>query len=147
MRALRRFLALSRDDRILVARSAMVLMGIWLGLRLFSFKAVLEAVDRPSRRMSYPNRCSRPRLDRIVWAVLAVSWYWPLMMNCLAQALAAKVMLKREGYRTLVRIGVATSESAGLSAHAWLEYNGEVILGGAGSEDFHALPCFQRGPS
>jgi hypothetical protein len=147
MRALRRFLILSTGDRILVVSSAAVLVGIWLGLRLVPFNKILQTVDSFSRRVSYPKGCPRRRLDRVVWSVLAVSRYSPLTLSCLVQALAAKVMLSREGYHTLMRMGVATSGGGELRAHAWLECNGEIIVGGTGSEGFRPLPCFERGPS
>jgi hypothetical protein len=64
-------------------------------------------------------------------------------INCLVQALAAKALLSRAGYPTLIRIGVAASEDGKLRAHAWLERDGEIVIGGAGSEGFRPLRAFE----
>ncbi len=144
MKALLKFLGLCNADRILIIRSAAVLAGIWIGLRLFPFGRVLEAVDRFSSVSSLKNN-SLWHPDRIVWAVLAISRYSPLTPSCLEQALAAKITLGREGYPALVRIGVASGQGGQLRAHAWLESNGEIIIGDRGAESFRPLPCFDRG--
>lgn len=47
--------------------------------------------------------------------------------TCLVQAYAAKKVLADYGQASVVRIGV--SKKAGFKAHAWLEYQGTVILG------------------
>lgn len=51
---------------------------------------------------------------------------------CLAQALAARWLLGRAGYETDLKIGAAI-ENGEFRAHAWLERNGRVILGGRDS--------------
>ncbi|MBI5247976.1 MAG: lasso peptide biosynthesis B2 protein [Desulfomonile tiedjei] len=145
MRALRKLLALSGYDRILIVSTAAALSGIWIGLRLFPFGKVLETVDRLSTRVSPRKSGSRWGPDRIVWAVLAVSRYSPLSFSCLVQALAAKITLSRQGYPVIVRIGVAPTDGGPLRAHAWLEYNGRIVIGDKCREGFRPLPCFDRG--
>lgn len=146
MRALNRFLTLSRSDRALVISAAVALASAWLGLRLFPFHTMLKRADTFSRRNSFFQSDLHPAFHRVVWAVLAVSKYAPLTMNCLVQALAAKALLNRAGYPTLIRIGVAASEDGKLHAHAWLERDGEIVIGGAGSERYRPLPVFDWGP-
>lgn len=53
---------------------------------------------------------------------------------CLAQAITAQRGLARLGYNTTIRIGVKSDEQANLLAHAWLIYEGHVILGGNDSQ-------------
>lgn len=48
--------------------------------------------------------------------------------TCLPQALAGYVLCAERGYRVDLRLGVASPET-GFRAHAWLEYEGSVILG------------------
>lgn len=145
MRALRKFLTLARGDRRLIMVSAAALAGIGIGLKLLAFTKVLKIVNRFSDRNSCRERGSRHRPDTLVWAVLAVSRYSPVHFGCLVQALAAKIVLGREGYPAVVRIGVAPTGGGGLRAHAWLECCGETLIGGKDREDFRALPCFDRG--
>jgi hypothetical protein len=64
----------------------------------------------------------------IVWAVRTTAAYIP-GATCLTQALAAKYQLDRSGRRTRIHIGVAR-ENGNFLAHAWLECEGETVLGG-----------------
>jgi hypothetical protein len=48
---------------------------------------------------------------------------------CLTQALAARYLLSRGGVPSVLQIGVARHGSD-LQAHAWLEREGGVIIGG-----------------
>lgn len=48
--------------------------------------------------------------------------------RCLVKALALRDLLARSGLRTTLRIGARPGRD-GLRAHAWLEYEGKVVLG------------------
>lgn len=48
--------------------------------------------------------------------------------NCLSEALTAWVLLTRAGSAPALRIGVVNAER--FQAHAWVECNGEVVVGG-----------------
>jgi hypothetical protein len=65
---------------------------------------------------------------RIAWAVARVAPVVP-GAACLAQALAARDWLARLGVPTVLRVGVRRSPASALSAHAWLEHDGHVVLG------------------
>ena len=56
--------------------------------------------------------------------------------TCLTQALAAQVLLRREGYAPALRFGVAKGEAGALRAHAWLECAGQTIVGGEVAKEF-----------
>jgi len=49
--------------------------------------------------------------------------------TCLSQAFAARVLLARSGRASQVRFGVLAPTGSGLEAHAWLECDGEVVIG------------------
>jgi hypothetical protein len=51
-------------------------------------------------------------------------------VKCLARALATQHLLAVNGYGAQLRIGVAKESSGKLEAHAWVEYQGNVIIGG-----------------
>ena len=60
---------------------------------------------------------------------------------CLTNALAVQFLLGRRGYSTVLRIGVAKKDGSALEAHAWLEHEGEVLLGGVDSpQRFTSFP-------
>ena len=65
----------------------------------------------------------------VTWAVSLVSRTVP-GATCLTQALAAQILLSRRGCGSRLKIGVARAAAGGLVAHAWLESDGMVVLGG-----------------
>jgi hypothetical protein len=40
-------------------------------------------------------------------------------------------MLGRHGHQSILRIGIARSQSGEFQAHAWVESNGMVVIGGS----------------
>jgi hypothetical protein len=130
MRRLRQFLRLPPADRRLLATAALLQAAIRVGLNLTPYRRVRAVVDRltsPSPR----NPSAPPASpERIAWAVARTASVIP-RTSCLTQALAAKVLLERRGHRARVRVGVNRTEGAALLlAHAWVECDGRVVLGG-----------------
>ncbi len=125
MRRIAKFFALAQADRRL-------LIHAWLAV--WAFRAALWVAPlRVVRRLA--ARCSsRPRLRpapsrrRICWAVATAGRYVP-RSTCLVQALAAQFVLARHGAPSHIHIGVAQDAQAGFQAHAWLECDGEVLMG------------------
>ena len=77
-------------------------------------------------------------MDKAIWAVELSSRYIP-RATCLTKALAARVLLSRSGYVTELRLGVTREKSGRVSAHAWVESEGRVIIGGTDSPHRFAL--------
>jgi hypothetical protein len=69
--------------------------------------------------------------DRIAWAANAVDTRLP-RSTCLTRAMAASLLLNLHGHPATLRLGVAR-EDGELSAHAWLESNGRIVIGEAGT--------------
>lgn len=67
---------------------------------------------------------------KIIWGIRVVNRYLPRLNNCLANALAAKILLKSLGYDVDLLIGVKLVSRGSIQAHAWLESEGRVVLGG-----------------
>ncbi len=53
---------------------------------------------------------------------------WPT--SCLRQALLLHVLLARKGIASDLKIGVRAGEAGGVDAHAWVERDGRVLIGG-----------------
>ena len=53
---------------------------------------------------------------------------WPT--SCLRQALALWLFLARRSVAAEVRVGVEIGPDVGFAAHAWVERNGSVLIGG-----------------
>jgi hypothetical protein len=82
-------------------------------------------------------------IERVVWAVNVVSRYMPGGVKCLARALATQRLLAQQGYFTQLRIGVKNLKGK-LEAHAWVENNGEVVIGEVPNlSEFTALPALE----
>jgi hypothetical protein len=60
--------------------------------------------------------------------------------TCLVQALVAEQLLAESGYLSVVRLGAARADDSRFSAHAWVEWEGTVVVGG----DVSGFVEFQR---
>lgn len=67
--------------------------------------------------------------DRLVWSVGVVSRFIP-KATCLAQAITTQFLLQQAGHQARLHIGVTEAEKGGLKAHAWVESQGKVLIGG-----------------
>jgi hypothetical protein len=125
-----------RERRILI-ESAIWLLLVRLGLWLLPFQVLRQWLSRAAN----PRALTQTPADTIVWAVKQASRYVP-RATCLTQALAAQVMLRREGFPAQVRIGVALNSKSELKAHAWLESEGKILIGDSEVDRFTPLPRF-----
>jgi hypothetical protein len=124
MRELTRFLDLSAQRRSLFLQTGMVVGAIRIGLWVLPFATVQRLVLRAGQKVT----ASHP-VEQIIWAVTSVSRRIP-GSTCLTQALAAQALLGRSGHHATIQIGVAKDEESRFEAHAWLLFDGCVILGG-----------------
>jgi hypothetical protein len=125
------FLHLTGQERLLVMEALVVVIAIRLGLWLLPFQKLRALVAEMGKRPTSTRRRHALPVDRVAWAVRAVSPFVP-RASCLTQALAGQVLLDRRGYLTRLRIGVTKRSQEGLEAHAWLECQGQVVLGDHG---------------
>lgn len=130
MRPLPSFFTLSRPNRRLAVRTTLLMVAISCALRVLPFATVQRLVLRLSRpARNAPRSLSPAQIINRVGAVRMASRVVP-GSTCLRQALAAQVLLGRAGQASQVRIGVARGDLGELEAHAWLEVNGQVVIGG-----------------
>ncbi len=143
MKQLRKFLSLRPSDRHLLVSTALLLGGIRLGLRLLPFRTLQRVVDKLAQPPAGLRRTNQSSVARLVWAVTVASRYVP-KATCLTQALVAQVLLGRHGHRTQLRVGVARGDEGQLEAHAWLESEGKVVVGGGELSRYALLPGMER---
>jgi hypothetical protein len=79
-----------------------------------------------------------PLPGRIAWAVHVVSRTVPVA-TCLTQALVVQRFLQHWQYAHTLQIGVARDARGGLAAHAWIEMDGRMLIGGAMARGFTPL--------
>src|SRR5690606_21028653 len=61
--------------------------------------------------------------------------------TCLVEALAAQMLLARHGVHSTLRIGVEM-DGEEFGAHAWVEVNGQVVVGGRRGRPYRLLRDF-----
>jgi hypothetical protein len=131
MRLLHRFRSLVATDRRLLIDAAFLLAGVRLALPLVSFKTLQDLLIRVSRGTRRSHLSEAVPADRIAWAITVASTYVPQTQNCLIQALAAWTLLAGRHHPALLRIGVANGLDRQFTAHAWVENDGNVVIGGS----------------
>ena len=78
-------------------------------------------------------------LRRTRIAVERASGGLPWECKCLAKAMAAKMMLGRQGFASTIQLG-AGRRGEELHAHAWLEAGGTIVVGGGNIHTVTPLP-------
>lgn len=129
MRLLRRFRSLAAAERRLLIETALLLAAIRIALPLVSFKMLQDLLMRFSRAKGLSHTSGPLPADRLRWAIHAASRYVPQTRNCLIQALAAWTLLARRRHPAHLRLGVANGPDREFKAHAWVEHDGQVVIG------------------
>lgn len=142
MKRLRKFLSLAPGEQKLLVSTMLLLAVVRACLWLVPFRILRKLLPKPKAGQVGSLETNRLSMDQLTWAVTASSRYVP-KATCLTQALAMQVMLARHGYPSRLRIGVVKGEEGRLEAHAWVESEGRVVIGGSGLERFVPLPTFE----
>ncbi len=116
----------SLTDIPLVLTALFWICWVRLGLSLSS----LEKTRRHFLPKTLGRSHTKPDLDRIAWSVRRTANMVP-MATCLTRAQALQIMLARRGLPTDLVLGVARSASKDFLAHAWIEKDGEILIGGS----------------
>jgi hypothetical protein len=144
MARIRKFLQLPFVEKVLLIEATALLGAIRLGLIVLPFstlRRILGAVTPMSR--DHRRRDDRDDVvarDRIVGVVETVGRSLPAIGTCLTQALAAHVLLRRSGHPSNLRIGVTRNAGGSFAAHAWLEHEGIILIGGDWHKDYTPMP-------
>lgn len=141
MNAMSKYVGLSRLERRLLVLSFVVVGSIRLSLWIFPCRPIMRTLDRFSQRLSLRTTCELYTIQRLVWAVRVASRY-VARATCLTQALSGKFLIESCTDRDVrLQIGVRMDEQKRFEAHAWLECEGEIVLGGDGACSF--TPIFK----
>jgi hypothetical protein len=122
----RRLVALPAAERQRLLHAAITVATVRLVLLVLPFRWVRAQVD--TRKLALRPRGEVPA-GRWAWAVQVAARRIP-GATCLTQALALQWLLARAGHNASIRMGVAKDGARGFEAHAWVESNGEILLGG-----------------
>jgi hypothetical protein len=141
-RRARKVLALPAAERGTLLRAWSLLWAARLGLWLLPFPAIRNWAAR--RAIQTGARDAMP-VDRLAWSVSAASHLVP-RATCLTQALAGQALLARHGHPARLYLGVARGDAGQFEAHAWLEAEGQVILGDGERARFTPLTTLSSQP-
>lgn len=142
MKPLRNFLRLSPQQRGLFLKTFVLLTKVRLGLRFFSFQDLRQRLSQPT---GLPQDVHGVKLGQIIWAVNISSRYMPGGAKCLAKALTTQTLMQTYGYPPELKIGVAKSDAGAFQAHAWIEYQGNVVMGQLDDLDIYTpLPSLRE---
>jgi len=126
---------------LLVARLALIFVPFpRLARRLGSF--VPPTDPRAAPAATEPDSEVARLAQEISWAVTRAARYVPFKAVCLPQAMAARVMLKRRGVKSVMHFGAAKGALKPLDAHAWLDAAGVEVTGYPVAENFAEIACF-----
>ena len=114
----------------LLIKVALLIVCIRIGLHLFSYSRMSRILERSSKPATDCKPLSVGKRRRYIWAVRALSKRMLGNKPCLTQALALRWLLQRCGEVVQVHIGVRKNDEGEFAAHAWLEKEGRVLIGG-----------------
>ncbi|MGB9980265.1 lasso peptide biosynthesis B2 protein [Methanobacterium sp.] len=128
-------------DTYFLFKTLFLLWVVRIMLWILPFSAIQKIVNRitviSDERINY----EKSSIEKITWAVIVASKYVP-MCTCLTRALTAQVLLARQNYPSIIKLGVTKGSNGQLDAHAWLEVNDKIVLG---ESDIEYIPILNLG--
>ncbi len=137
-----KYLRLSRQERSLLLEAVLLIFLLKGLLPFFSFRALRNWGHGRATMLALQDLEDSSMVTYIAVAIRRANRlvFWK-RSACLINALAAQWMLSRRGISSVLHLGVAKTE-LGLSAHAWLEVKGHVVVGGDTRDDFAKIASF-----
>lgn len=147
-RRLRRFAQIGNRRRALLAEAVACLALARLALIAVPFPVLARRLGEfvppadPRTRTEARGMEDAALAAEIGWAVTRAARHLPFRAVCLPQAMAARVMLKRRGVRSVMHFGAAKGMERPLDAHAWLDAAGVEVTGYPVAAQFSEIACF-----
>lgn len=123
---------ISRAELQLLMQALLLLPMTALGIKFFGFKGLYEVMARWGSRynwklnkMEIASVCTS-QTDITARMVSIASRYGFYRPNCLQRSLVLWWLLRIQGIESDLRIGVRKEEGR-FEAHAWVEYEGEIL--------------------
>lgn len=136
MRRVRRFLSWSPAERRLFLKAWAVLLRVRLQLTAQSMQRVQAGL--------IPSEVPLDEAVSVEDIVLAIQKAAVLVprSTCLVRALAGQALLGEFGRNSTLHLGVNKDRTGKFMAHAWLEHDGHIIIGGAEAGNYVPLTNF-----
>lgn len=137
VRDLSRKIRLACSHGPLLAVSFFLVVIVRLTLTFRGHAPVLAEIRRIEDRGLLGSR--QHTVASIVWAVRHTSRLVP-KATCLTQSLVVRLLLARSGHDSRIRIGVSNSNDGKFEAHAWVLYDGLIVIGGTDESVARYMP-------
>jgi hypothetical protein len=124
-------MSITAREGCLLLEAVACLAFVALGLRMFPTVVIRRSLADPGAAADlFLGPVHADVVSTVAWSVTAAARRLP-GMSCLVEALAAQRMLRRRHVACDVRLGVHADRAQGTLpfAHAWLECQGQVVVG------------------
>jgi hypothetical protein len=126
------------SDWLLLAEALAALALASAAIALLPFRRIAAAASARGRRAPHADA---ETVRRVRGAVQGWARRVPWRAVCFQRGLALHWMLRRRGIRSVLLYG-ARREGEGLSAHVWVDVDGETVIGGEEAPSFACLARF-----
>ncbi len=124
----------------LVVKAVVIMGTIALALQLLPYSMWRRWAATTSRVRQGQIGRRAISTDALVRAIDTAGRVIPRGTNCLVRALTARTLMASYGLPTILSLGVAKASDGALAGHAWLKYQGHVLIGERGMEGSSELP-------
>ncbi len=138
IRALHRYCQLPESERWMILETGFYLGCAKIATMTTSPRTLLAlgktdkvAADSPLRLATVPQEIAA------ALHALEKSTRRAAFANCLIRAVALRMMLARRDIATDLHIGARKDEQGEFAAHAWLTWNGTILVGGGDATDLY----------
>ena len=130
-------------ERGLVIEMALTMGMIRVGLKMLSLNKLKKTLDWMARSFPGQEPVDDQYREQVVWAATTLGRSMLADQPCLTQALAVQMYYQRMNIPAELCIGVAKENNERLLAHAWIESDGQVVIGGSEQvlEQYTRLPA------
>ena len=126
--------------------AAFLLLGLSrFVLLIVPFSRIAPLLGRDMKGDAIESVATPGQVDRalaIGRAIARAARHTPWESKCLAQALAARVLLGLNGLPYVLHLGVRLTEDSSLTAHAWVSTGSGHVTGGHGLTEYKVLGTF-----
>lgn len=128
MKSLYKFLFLGYEEKKLLCQSLFLLCAIRVSLSLFQFQRLNKILSCESLEDFKRQSSDWLVIKEVIRSVRQCSHYVPYA-TCLTQAMTARTLLGLRGQSSELKIGVTKNATGKLEAHAWIEVDGQIVIG------------------
>jgi len=141
VKAVQRFFSFHFSEKSFVLKASIFLIFIRCAFLILPFSAVRKLLQILTPKSQHlPQGPKQRTKENIAWVVEVASRRIRFTDNCLVKALVTHALLKEEGYPSSLHIGVAKKETSLFQAHAWIESEGQIVIGAPEDDASNFIP-------